>query len=302
MVKPKDSFGFKSIWKGGTMKGINIFMLIISLVFIVGCSNPNVQDGSFDYSKNIEIIQREEGSGTRQSLEDILKEDDKEFAFEKTIEGESVVSTTERMLLETSENQYKMGYVSLGAVDSLIKTLRVNGIMPSKINVTNNKYPFVRELYLLTNNEATSVTKDFIGYCTSIEGQEILEEIGFVCDAKDGEEYTGSEVKGKVRISGSTTAKEGLEKLKNGYKKHNSNVEVEINVTDSKAGIKNTKDGISDIGVISYEYKEDDLKSYHFAKDGVAIIVNQNNPFGEIKVEQVREIFGGKKLTWDDIK
>jgi phosphate transport system substrate-binding protein len=73
-----------------------------------------------------------------------------------------------------------VGYVGLGYLSSRVKALEVDGVKPSKETVLSKEYPLARPLYMYTNGEPQGVTKEFIDFVLSEEGQKLVEELGFV--------------------------------------------------------------------------------------------------------------------------
>jgi phosphate transport system substrate-binding protein len=83
-----------------------------------------------------------------------------------------------------SQTPGAIGYVGLGFLDPTVKALKINtsGTLsePTVDNVLTGKYPLSRSLYMITNGEPAGLTKDYIAYILSPEGQSLLKEEGFV--------------------------------------------------------------------------------------------------------------------------
>ena len=95
-----------------------------------------------------------------------------------------------------------------------------------------------------------------------------------------------------------------MQKLKEAYLKVNPEAEVEINQSDSTTGMTNTMEGICDIGMASRELKEEELAELTpivIANDGIAVIVNKESTVDELSSEDVKTIFTGEAVTWDEI-
>ena len=95
-----------------------------------------------------------------------------------------------------------------------------------------------------------------------------------------------------------------MEKLIEAYKTVNPNAEIELQTTDSTTGMTSTIDGSYDIGMASRELKDEEsaeLTSQVIATDGIAVIVNKNNPTDELTADQVKSIYTGEALTWDEV-
>jgi len=120
--------------------------------------------------EQINIVAREEGSGTR-------------AAFEEMTMGESVIVAT--AILQPSNGAVRttvagdpnaIGFLSFGYLDSSTKALSIDGMAGTVDNAKNGTYPIVRPLLLLTKDQPTGIVKAFIDYCLGSEGQEIVAE------------------------------------------------------------------------------------------------------------------------------
>ena len=137
----------------------------------------------------------------------------------------------------------------------------------------------------------------------SADGQAVIEENGYI-PASDNGAYGGS-AKGKIVIEGSSSVTPVMEKLKEAYVKINPDVTVEIQQSDSSTGITSAIDGTCNIGMASRELKDSEVekgvKSTVIATDGVAVIVNNDNPATNLTSEQVKNIFTGAATKWSDV-
>ena len=96
-----------------------------------------------------------------------------------------------------------------------------------------------------------------------------------------------------------------MEKLKEAYEEINPDANIEIQSVGSSAGMQAAIDETADIGMASRELKDSELEvldKYVIALDGIAIIVNNDNPADNITSEQVKEVFVGDTTSWDDVK
>ncbi|MDO4535194.1 MAG: phosphate ABC transporter substrate-binding protein [Clostridium perfringens] len=108
----------------------------------------------------------------------------------------------------------------------------------------------------------------------------------------------------KIAISGSTSVGPLLENEAEEFEANNSNVTIEINQTGSSSGIKDTKNGTSEIGMSSRELTTEEaegLGEVTVAVDGIAVVVNKNNPVQNLTLEQVKDIFTGKITNWKEV-
>lgn len=84
-----------------------------------------------------------------------------------------------------SQDEGAVGYVGLAFAKELaakhkIKIITVNGVAPSDETVHSGKYPLWRPLYCYTNGRPGGVIGDYLKFCTSAEGQKIVEKVGYV--------------------------------------------------------------------------------------------------------------------------
>ena len=95
-----------------------------------------------------------------------------------------------------------------------------------------------------------------------------------------------------------------MEKLAEAYKKVNTNVNVEVQQSDSTTGMTSAMDGSYDIGMASRELKDSELEGgltpTVIALDGIAVIVNNDNTTEDLTKDQVKAIFTGEVSTWKE--
>ena len=107
----------------------------------------------------------------------------------------------------------------------------------------------------------------------------------------------------KITISGSTSVGPTMEVLAEVYEKNND-VNIEVQQVGSSAGIKNTIDGTSDLGMSSRDLKDEETKEVdgtQIAIDGIAVITNTANKVTNLTSEQVKDIFTGKITNWKEV-
>ena len=96
-----------------------------------------------------------------------------------------------------------------------------------------------------------------------------------------------------------------MEKLAEAYKAVNDKATIEIQMSDSTAGMTGAMDGTCDIGMASRELKDSEAEALTgtvIAMDGIAIIVNNENAVDGLTVEQVNGIYTGEITSWADVK
>lgn len=107
-----------------------------------------------------------------------------------------------------------------------------------------------------------------------------------------------------ISISGSTSVGPLMEKIQEKYEEENGNTTLEIQQNGSGAGIKDVISGISEIGMSSRELKDDEKTSVQgtiVAYDGIALLVNPENPVKNISLEDVKKIYTGKITNWKEL-
>lgn len=107
----------------------------------------------------------------------------------------------------------------------------------------------------------------------------------------------------KITISGSTSVGPTMEVLAEEYEKNND-VKIEVQQVGSSAGIKNTIDGTSNLGMSSRDLKDEEkqnLDETQIAIDGIAVITNKANKVSDLTMNQVKDIFMGKITNWKEV-
>mgnify|MGYP000871339262 CR=1 FL=1 len=135
------------------------------------------------------------------------------------------------------------------------------------------------------------------------EFQKVVEEAGYI-PVSDVQAYAGTKPEGSVVVGGSSSVAPVMEKLVEAYKKVNPNANVELQSSDSTTGMTSAIEGSYDIGMASRELKDEEkekLEGTVIATDGIAVIVNKANPTEEMTSDQVKSIYLGDVLTWDEI-
>jgi len=79
-----------------------------------------------------------------------------------------------------SIDPYSIGYVSVGYIDESVAPVALGGVVPTLENVKQGKYQIARGLYSNTKGEPSGLTKKFIDFIFSPEGQKIASEKGFI--------------------------------------------------------------------------------------------------------------------------
>lgn len=267
--------------------------LIMVITALTGCGGANT---------DISVISREEGSGTRDAFVEIMgiKVDDKD----NTTVNAEVSSSTSVVMTTVSGNENAIGYVSMGSLNDTVKAISVDGAKATVENVKSGDYKVARPFNIVTGKNVSDLAKDFISFIMSEDGQNIIEEEGYIKIADGAEKYNKSTgLSGRIVLAGSTSVAPVMDVLADAYKDINPDVEIEIQQTGSGAGITSTIEGACDIGMSSRDLKDEEtakgVSQTKIAMDGIAVIVNLENPVENLTSEQIRQIFTGELTTWE---
>ncbi len=270
-------------------------------------AESTAQAEDFDTSSDITIVSREDGSGTRGAFIELFGIEEKDADGNKvdnTTEDAQITNSTSVMLTTVAGDDYAIGYVSLGALNDSVKALKIDGVEATAENIKSGDYKVSRPFNIATKKDLDNeVAEDFISFIMSTEGQAVVEENGYIA-VDNVSAYSGTAPSGKAVVGGSSSVSPVMEKLIEAYKKVNANADIELQTTDSTTGMTSTIDGSYDIGMASRELKDDEaseLEATVIATDGIAVVVNKNNTTDDLSVDQVKNIYIGEALTWDDV-
>lgn len=264
--------------------------------------------GDFDTSSDISVVSREDGSGTRGAFIELFGVEEKDANGDKvdyTTDEAIIANSTEIVMTTVAGDDYAIGYSSLGSLNDTVKAVKIDGAEPTADNINNGSYTISRPFNIATKGDVSDVAQDFINYIMSADGQQIIEDNGYI-KASDAGAFESNGASGKIVVAGSSSVTPVMEKLQEAYQKVNSGAEIEIQESDSTTGMTAAMDGTCDIGMASRELKDTEidggLTATVIAKDGIAIIVNKNNPTEDLAKDQVNSIFRGEVTTWDEVK
>ena len=122
----------------------------------------------------IVIIGRDSASGTYEAFAE------KALDKQKTRPDALLQASNQAVAQVVSSTPGAIGYVGLGFITDKIKPVTVNGIECTKETVLSGKYPLARPLFMYTDGQPKGVVKEYIDFVLSKEGQELVEEEGYV--------------------------------------------------------------------------------------------------------------------------
>jgi phosphate transport system substrate-binding protein len=157
-----------------TMRNIKLVASILACMTIftsfAGCSKK----GGFDASREITVISREEGSGTRGAFVELFGIERKNENGEKvdyTVPTADITQSTGVMIASVSQNAHAIGYISLGSLNDSVKALRIDGAAATVENIKNGSYKISRPFNIVTKENLTEAAKDFINFILSETGK-----------------------------------------------------------------------------------------------------------------------------------
>lgn len=262
----------------------------------------------FDKGFDISVTSREEGSGTRGAFVELFGIEEKDANGEKvdrTTDTANTTNSTAVMMTTVANDTYGIGYISLGSVNDTIKVAEIDGVTASAENVENGTYKIVRPFNICAKDgEENAVAQDFIKFIMSADGQEVVAGEGYVA-VEDTGAFESSKPEGSIVVGGSTSVTPVMEKLIEKYKTVNDAADIEIQTTDSSTGVSLTVSGTYDIGMVSRELKDEEISQgvsqTTIAKDGVAVIINNENPATGFTSDQIKQIFTGEITKWEEV-
>lgn len=263
--------------------------------------------GDFDISKEIGVITREDGSGTRGAFIELFGIEQKNDAGEKvdyTTDTAAVTNSTSVMMTTVAGDLYSIGYISLGSLNETVKPVQIDGADATVENIKSGTYKIARPFNIATREDVSEAAQDFINFIMSSDGQAVIEENGYI-SVSEADSYSGKMDSGKIVVAGSSSVTPVMEKLKEAYLVKNPGVSIEIQQSDSSTGISDTVDGTCDIGMASRALKDSEIEkgltATVIAMDGITVIVNNDSPVTGLTGGQVKDIFTGKAVIWSDI-
>lgn len=281
-------------------------ILVLATLMFTGCASG---DGSgFDMSREISVVSREDGSGTRGAFVELfgIEVKGEDGSRKDTTTKEAIIADkTDIMMTNIASDPYAIGYISLGSLSDTVRALEIDGVAATAENINNGTYKIQRPFNIAVKGEADGVTKDFIGFILSKEGQEVVSANKYIVAYENAPAYAGGRPSGKIVVAGSSSVTPLMEKLKEAYLEVNPNAVIEVQMSDSSSGMTAAMNGTCDIGMASRELKESEraeLTDIAIAIDGIAVIVNKDNAIINLTAEQVKEIYTGVITNWSGVQ
>ncbi|MDR1070947.1 MAG: substrate-binding domain-containing protein [Gracilibacteraceae bacterium] len=303
------------------MRKFSCTLLVLALVLILslaGCGAPATQTAppagqgaqvtspAAEQSSAITVVSREDGSGTRGAFIELFGIEQREADGSRkdlTTKEAVIANQTEVMLVSVAGDAGSIGYVSLGSLNDTVKAVNVDGAAATTDNVKTGVYTIARPFIIATKGAPEGIAADFTDYILSAAGQEVVAANHYIA-VETGGSYRSAQPSGRIVVAGSSSVTPVMEKLTEAYKIVNPNATVEIQMSDSSAGLTAAIDGTCDIAMSSRDLKDTEtaeLTPVKIAIDGIAVIVNKSNTLGNLSKDQVKAIFTGDALRWNEI-
>ena len=297
------------------MKKFSIVLVIILILsFALGaCAKKTVQEAppagnetvqpaqpvkeeepeiTFDTSRNISVLTREDGSGTKTAFMELIG-----LKGKADIKNVLIQTSTAGILSEVEGNQTAIAYESLGYVTDAVKALTVEGVAATVDNIKNGSYKISRPLSIVYHESTLEDTlaDSFFTFLQSSDAQELILTNGYVAIVDGVPAYTiNASLEGEITISGSTSLQPLMIELAAAFEDLQPNVSIDVSGGGSGTGYQNAEEQVSVFGMISEEFNLEKAPScVHtiVCKDGIAIIVNLDNPLNDISLEQLMNIY-----------
>lgn len=269
-----------------------------------GTENGTDSGAEFDTSQDIHVVTREDGSGTRGAFVEIagvVDDNDEDMIYT----GATVQNSTNAVMQSVAGDPTAIGYISLGSLDDSVKGVEIDGAAPTSEAVAAGDYTVARNFNVAYGGELSEAAQDFWNFFFSAQAQDIVSAEGYVPVDAEAPEYEPAGVSGTISVVGSTSVEPLMQAFAEAYKELNPDVSIDITAPGSGAGITAAIDGTADIGMASRELKDEEAaeltEGAAIAIDGIAVIVNNENPIEGLTLEQVQGIYLGEITTWDEV-
>ncbi len=253
----------------------------------------------------ISVQVREDGSGTRNQFEEYLGISMSEDNVDKYKDMEQCVISSSGSAIAgaVNESPNAIGYVSYGQMQADSKALAVDGIICTKESISAHAYPLTRDFTLAWLDSPNALRDDFVKYIAGA-GQKIVSQT-YVPVAEETTFLADPDAQGTLSIRGSSSMADLLSELADAYMEANKNAAIHVYATDSTKGLNDTMEGKCDMAMVSRslkDYEADLVESTVIATDGIAVIVQKDNPINQVTKDELKGIFNGNITSWNDIQ
>lgn len=252
----------------------------------------------------ITVLTREDGSGTRSAFTEITGVHDGDN--DNTTVEASVQNSTGKVMTAVAADPQAIGYISLGSLDDTVKAVSVEGVAATAENILDGSYLVARPFNIatLTGAELDPVAEELLAFLFTQEMQDIAEEEGCIPVPVTTESFTSAQPSGTITVGGSTSVYPLMEVMVEAYLELNPNATINIEGVGSSSGMNGAIDGTFDIGMASRTMKDSELEvltGYVLAQDGIAVVVNNENPLDNVTLEQIKAIYTGEVTDYSEL-
>ncbi len=128
-----------------------------------------------DKDQAITVVTREEGSGTRETFQNLVMGKNEEISLAALVQDSNGAI---RQVVADDPNA--IGFISLGLVNDRVKALKIDGIDPSIENIREHRYTILRPFLFVFKSPPQGTAKEFLDYVLSPGGQRILVKEGLI--------------------------------------------------------------------------------------------------------------------------
>lgn len=304
------------------MKKILLVFLLALVLSVSACTN----DDAWDSSKNITVYTRDTSSGTRAGFMEGIDFSDAAENDGLLVDGFLIKDNT-GILSSMEVDQYGIGYISLASLNDKVKGLQFEGVDPTIQNVVNNTYglkrPFnyiIRSLDDFANDTERDITLAFVAFLNTSDGADIITNEGAISLSSNG---TWDDIKDQhpvcsldnssitIKFGGSDSIEKIALALTESFAPKCGNFVPEHEHTGSSDGFKSTQgsekdgDNYKHVGFASRPFKDSEVGSEgtqgQLAWDAIVVIVHKENLVNNLTAEEIKKIYRGDFLTWDEL-
>ncbi len=283
-------------------------LLLAAALSLGGCGTATQsmqKTEGLDALGDVRVISREEGSGTRSAFAQLVGFDEStaDGKPDRTTDTAQIAASAQEVIAYVRSDQNAVGYISMGSLTDLDgeKVLDVNNAAGTLANLKSGDYPLSRPFCLAWIGTLNDLEQDFLTYILG-KGQTLVSQ-SYV-PVKNSTTFLSNQQAGTITIHGSTSAAPLLQELAAEYMSINPHATVVVTASDSTTGLNDAMQGTCDFGMASRELKsyEKELLTYQvIAQDGIAVIVNAQNPLTDVTIEELNGLFTGSIASWNDI-
>ena len=335
-------------------KGINLMKTVIAtdgIAVVVNPQNPvtrltftqlqAIYDGNISNWKDVGgedrpilVISRDSSSGTYEYFKEaVLK--GREYRQDAIVQP-----ATGAIVQEIAQNKGAMGYIGYAYIDDSVKALALDDgegtfVTATEENVHSGKYPLARQLYYYSNGESGDLTKQFIDYVISAEGQAIVSDVGYFPVNSSTEQVlppvntpaeppvdlpvnppieTPVEIPTKydnIIVKGSDTVLPLSQAEAEEFMLKNPSKSITVIGGGSGVGIAALIDSEVEVAMASRDMKDSEIEEAKqkginpvktvIAVDGIAVVVNPENPVTRLTFTKLQAIYDGNISNWKDV-